>query len=73
MLYQLLYALHERVSAFNVFKYQTFRTLAAFLTAFFFCWVLGPQFIRRLQSRQLKQVIRTDGPQSHLFKSVLSD
>jgi phospho-N-acetylmuramoyl-pentapeptide-transferase len=69
MLYHLLYSLHERFSAFNVFKYQTFRTLAAFLSAFFFCWALGPQFIRRLQSKQLKQVIRTDGPQSHLAKS----
>jgi phospho-N-acetylmuramoyl-pentapeptide-transferase len=69
MLYHLLYSLHERVSAFNVFKYQTFRTLISFLTAFFFCWALGPQFIRRLQSRQLKQVIREDGPKSHLSKS----
>jgi phospho-N-acetylmuramoyl-pentapeptide-transferase len=69
MLYHLLYSLHERVSAFNVFKYQTFRTLISFLTAFFFCWALGPQFIRRLQSRQLQQVIRDDGPKSHLSKS----
>src|SRR4051812_21470052 len=68
MLYQLLYSLHERYSAFNVFRYLTFRTLMGFLTAFLFCWLLGPKFIKRLQSRQLKQNIRTDGPQSHLSK-----
>src|ERR1700722_17212003 len=68
MLYQFLYSFHDKISALNVFKYQTFRTLMAFLSAFLFCWLLGPQFIRRLQSKQLKQVIRDDGPKSHLSK-----
>src|SRR5690349_12876162 len=68
MLYHLLYSLHDQFSVLNVFKYLTFRTFMAFLTAFLFCWLLGPRFIRRLQSRQLGQVIRDDGPQSHLSK-----
>jgi phospho-N-acetylmuramoyl-pentapeptide-transferase len=68
MLYQLLYSLHDKISVFHVFKYQTFRILISFLTAFLFCWLMGPQFIRRLQSRQLKQNIREDGPKSHLSK-----
>jgi phospho-N-acetylmuramoyl-pentapeptide-transferase len=68
MLYQFLYSLHDQLSVLNVFKYLTFRTLIAFLTAFLFCWLLGPRFIRRLQSRQLKQSVRTDGPQTHLVK-----
>jgi phospho-N-acetylmuramoyl-pentapeptide-transferase len=68
MLYQILYSLHDKISAFNVFKYQTFRILISFLTGFLFCWLMGPQFIKRLQSRQLKQNIRDDGPKSHLVK-----
>src|ERR1700733_8532192 len=68
MLYQLLYSLHEKFSVFNVFKYLTFRILIAFLSAFLFCWLLGPQFIRRLQSKQMKQVVREDGPKTHLVK-----
>src|SRR3954465_6135291 len=69
MLYQLLYSLHEKISVFNVFKYLTFRTLMSFLTAFLSVWLLGPRFIRGLQSQQMKQTIRDDGPQSHLSKS----
>jgi phospho-N-acetylmuramoyl-pentapeptide-transferase len=69
MLYRFLYSLHDHVSAFNVFKYLTFRTLISFLSAFFFCWALGPQFIRRLQSKQLKQTVREDGPKSHFSKT----
>src|ERR1700733_6634353 len=69
MLYRILYSLHDHISAFNVFKYLTFRTLISFLSAFFFCWALGPQFIRRLQSKQLKQVVRDDGPKSHFSKT----
>ncbi|MBK9294579.1 MAG: phospho-N-acetylmuramoyl-pentapeptide-transferase [Oligoflexia bacterium] len=68
MLYQLLYSLHENISAFNVFKYLTFRTLMAFLSAFFACLFLAPRFIRQLQTQQMKQTIREDGPQSHFSK-----
>ncbi len=68
MLYQLLFSLHEHFSVFNVFKYLTFRTFAGFLTAFLFCWLMGPKFIKRLESRQLKQTVRNDGPESHLVK-----
>ncbi|MCC6278074.1 MAG: phospho-N-acetylmuramoyl-pentapeptide-transferase [Oligoflexia bacterium] len=69
MLYQFLYSLHEHFFAFNVFKYISFRTFTAFLTAFLFCWLAGPKFIRRLQIKQMKQVVRDDGPQSHLSKT----
>ncbi len=69
MLYQILYSLHEKISAFNVFKYLTFRTLLSFLTAFLSCWLLGPRFIKQLQSQQMKQSIREDGPKSHLAKT----
>lgn len=68
MLYHILFSLHERISFFNIFQYLTFRNFAAFLTAFLFCFISGPRFIRRLQSAQMKQAIREEGPQSHFSK-----
>ncbi|MCJ8502614.1 phospho-N-acetylmuramoyl-pentapeptide-transferase [Desulfatitalea alkaliphila] len=69
MLYHLLYPLHTAFSAFNVFRYITFRTIYAVLTAFLICFVLGPWVIRRLQRMQVGQYIREDGPQSHHQKA----
>ena len=66
VLYHLLYSLHETVSWFNVFKYQTFRAMLAFLCAFVFVLVLQPVFIRWLQNRGVGgQPIRDDGPKAH--------
>jgi phospho-N-acetylmuramoyl-pentapeptide-transferase len=69
MLYHLLYPLHVSYSAFNVFRYITFRSLIAALTALVVSFVLGPWVIRRLQANQIGQTIRPDGPQSHLSKA----
>ena len=69
MLYHLLYPLHASYSVFNVFRYITFRTLVAALTALVVSFLLGPWFIRRLIARQIGQTIRPDGPQSHLSKA----
>ncbi len=69
MLYHLLYPLHTTLSVFNVFRYITFRTIYASLTAFFICFLLGPWIIRRLSGKQVGQYIRDDGPQSHLSKA----
>jgi phospho-N-acetylmuramoyl-pentapeptide-transferase len=69
MLYQFLYSLSDQISAFNVFRYITFRTLASFFTAFLLCWMWGPIFIRRLTNNQMGQAIREDGPQSHKKKA----
>jgi phospho-N-acetylmuramoyl-pentapeptide-transferase len=69
MLYHLLYPLHTTLSVFNVFRYITFRTIYASLTAFFICFLLGPWVIRKLSGMQVKQYIRDDGPQSHLSKA----
>jgi phospho-N-acetylmuramoyl-pentapeptide-transferase len=68
MLYSLLYPLHEQLSFLNVFKYITFRTFGASITAVFMSMLLGPAFIRFLGKKQMKQAIRNDGPQSHLSK-----
>ena len=69
MLYHLLYPLHTLFSALNVFRYITFRTIYAALTAFFICYLLGPWVIERLTRSQVGQFIREDGPQSHLGKA----
>ncbi|MBW2481820.1 MAG: phospho-N-acetylmuramoyl-pentapeptide-transferase, partial [Deltaproteobacteria bacterium] len=69
MLYHLLYPLHTTLSVFNVFRYITFRTIYASLTAFLICFVLGPWIIRKLSGMQVKQFIRDDGPESHLSKA----
>ena len=69
MLYHLLYPLHVSHSVFNVFRYQTFRTLIAALTSLIVSFLLGPWVIRRLTARQIGQTIRPDGPQSHLAKA----
>jgi phospho-N-acetylmuramoyl-pentapeptide-transferase len=69
MLYHLLYPLHTTFSAFNVFRYITFRAIYASLTAFLICFVLGPWVIRKLHEMQIGQYIREDGPQAHLKKA----
>ena len=68
MLYHLLYPLHEAYSIFNVFRYITFRTVYAAITALVICFVVGPWLIRKLQELQIGQTIRDDGPNSHLAK-----
>ncbi|MGE3973011.1 MAG: phospho-N-acetylmuramoyl-pentapeptide-transferase [Bdellovibrionales bacterium] len=68
MLYNLLYSFSDQISAFNVFRYITFRTFLSFLTAFLFCWLFGPRFINRLVRKQVGQTIREDGPQTHKKK-----
>ncbi len=68
MLYHLLYPLHVEFTAFNVFRYLTFRSLCAGLTALVLSLALGPVFIRLMSKFQLRQMVRDDGPQSHLKK-----
>jgi len=69
MLYHLLYPLHTTFSVFNVFRYITFRTIYASLTAFFICFLLGPWMIKKLANMQVGQYIREDGPKSHFDKA----
>ncbi len=70
MLYWLLYQqLYIYFSPFRVFRYLTFRTAFASLTALFICVVLGPWLIRRLREFQIGQYIRQEGPQAHQGKA----
>jgi phospho-N-acetylmuramoyl-pentapeptide-transferase len=70
MLYFLLYQVLQRyVSAFNVFRYITVRTVYASLTAMFLAFVFGPWLIRKLRELQIGQFIREEGPQAHQKKA----
>jgi phospho-N-acetylmuramoyl-pentapeptide-transferase len=68
MLYSLLFPLHDSFSLFNVFRYITFRTALATLTALLISLALGPWFIQRLREFQIGQQIRPEGPLSHQSK-----
>lgn len=68
MLYSLLYPLHETFSAFNVFKYITFRTFGSMLTAIVFALFFGAPFIRWLRAKSIGQSIRELGPETHFSK-----
>ena len=68
MLYSLLYPLHETFGVFNVFKYITFRTFGAMLTAIVFSLFFGGPFIRWLRAKSIGQSIRELGPETHYSK-----
>src|SRR6476659_7850287 len=65
MLYHLLYPLSDRIHGLNVFRYITFRTAFAALTALLISFVLGPWLIERMRHIKLGQYIREEGPKSH--------
>ena len=69
MLYHLLYPLTEYVSGLNVFRYITFRTAGATVTAIFICLILGPFFIRLLRKYQVAETIREEMPERHQKKA----
>ncbi len=68
MLYHLFFPLHETLKVMNVFRYITFRTAMAVLTALLISLALGPRLIRKLQEFQIGQHIRPEGPLSHQIK-----
>jgi len=68
MIYHLLYPLHTVFSSFNVFRYITFRTIYAAITALVICFFAGPWFIKKLRELQIGQAIREEGPHSHQSK-----
>jgi phospho-N-acetylmuramoyl-pentapeptide-transferase len=68
MLFNLLAPLTEEVSLFNLFRYITFRSGGAALTALLISFLLGPAVIAWLKKKQREgQPIRLDGPESHLL------
>lgn len=69
MLYRLLYDLHDFWSPFNVFRYITFRTALAILTAAAITFIFVPLLIRLLRERNITQQIRELGPERHMVKA----
>src|SRR5256886_8885095 len=69
MLYYLLFPLREKIAGFNVFRYITFRTAWAALTALLISFILGPWLIERMRRIKLGQFIREEGPKSHQQKA----
>jgi len=69
MLYHLLYPLHSRYSILNVFRYITFRTAYATLTALVLSFVFGPWLIEWLKQLRVKETIRELGPKAHQAKA----
>ncbi len=68
MFYEYLYPLADQISAFNVFRYLTFRTGGAMMTALVISFMIGPTLIKHLTIRQQGgQPIRDDGPEGHLL------
>ena len=72
MLYWLFYEQifrHLNVGPFRIFRYLTFRTAFASITAMFMGLIIGPAVVRRLRDFQIGQYIREDGPQAHQKKA----
>ncbi len=69
MFYHLLYPLHESWSVLNVFQYITFRAAYATITALLISFIFGEWVIGKLESLQIGERIRSDGPAHHATKA----
>jgi phospho-N-acetylmuramoyl-pentapeptide-transferase len=70
LLYWLLFVkLQHYFPPFRIFRYLTFRTAFASLTALFTGLIVGPLVIGRLREFQIGQYIREEGPQAHQKKA----
>lgn len=72
MLFHLFYDVLSNIDGLGflrVFRYLSTRILAAAISSLAMSFLLGPWFIQRLRSRQIGQVIRSDGPESHQAKA----
>ncbi len=72
MIYELFYPLkfhYSWLSWLNVLRYIPFRTIMATITAMLLTFVLAPWFIRELRRKQIGQVVRSTGPETHRIKA----
>jgi len=69
MFYYLYLKFHTHFHLLNLFRYITFRTAYAGLTALLLSLALGPWLVRVLKEFQIGQYVREDGPQSHQSKA----
>jgi phospho-N-acetylmuramoyl-pentapeptide-transferase len=70
MLYWLFTTLGDAVPGGNVFRYISFRTAWGVITALAFTYIVFPWFIAWMRQKKVDQIIRTDGPESHLLNKV---
>lgn len=68
MFYWLWEISQDQPGLFRLFGSPIFRTIAALITSLFICLLLYPWLIRKLQVKQIGQVVRNDGPETHLAK-----
>lgn len=68
MLYHIFSPLADQLIYFNVFRYVTFRAIAAFVTALLFTLLLGPIIIRMLKRNQIVEMINNNVPVNHKSK-----
>ncbi|MFC1501731.1 phospho-N-acetylmuramoyl-pentapeptide-transferase [Elusimicrobiota bacterium] len=68
MLYHIFYPLSELFSPFNVFQYISFRAAGAVLTSLILSFIIGPILIKYLRKIKAEQIVRSDGPQTHITK-----
>ena len=69
MLYHLLFPLAKYSIVFNVFRYISFRSIGAFITALLFTLLVGPSFVRMLQKKAAVETIDKDVPERHRSKA----
>ncbi|MGQ0562754.1 MAG: phospho-N-acetylmuramoyl-pentapeptide-transferase [Gemmatimonadota bacterium] len=69
MLYHLLVPLSDEHIFFNLFRYITVRAAGGMITAVIISFTLGPAIIRWLRVLRFGQIVRTEGPESHLKKA----
>lgn len=69
MFYYFVYPLYEKFFAFNVFRYITFRSVYATVTAILICFIFGPPIIKKLKTIGTGAKVREDTPQRHVQKA----
>ena len=69
MIYELLYRFRGDFGALNVLRYTPFRAIMSVITAMLLCFLVAPWFINQLRGKQISQIIREEGPESHFSKA----
>jgi phospho-N-acetylmuramoyl-pentapeptide-transferase len=70
VIYHLLVPMSDALPGANVFRYITFRTAWGMITALIIAYMIFPLFIEWMKQRRVDQIIRSDGPESHLLNKV---
>jgi len=69
MFYHFLYPLKKFFFGFNLFRYLTFRSAYAVVTALVLTWIFTPLIIKFAKQKKIGETIRKDGPERHQVKS----